>query len=251
MSTSELDGEKLKVATALAEISRLGPVPSTGNGDMAVGKTLLDLLGIQQTTTRKPTFHGMALTARRNSGSADGNRVNLFALVPDWRLSACKSSEEIARRHGYDRDGGRKLYVSVRSGRPNAQGLFLEVDRASGLLREKHFAEKAGSAEEVAAWKLASLQERLLQRHPASAWITANAAIRNGQECFHYRFIQFTDQPRADRLADLLDQGTVTMDHLILSRDGRTVEKGPLFKIRPDNVRALFPESPRFDLMAM
>jgi hypothetical protein len=218
---------------------------------MAVGKTLLDLLGIQQTTTRKPTIHGMTLTARRNSSGADVNRVNLFAMVPDWKLSACKSSEEIAQRHGYDRDGGRKLYVSVRSGRPNAQGLFLEVDRASGLLREKHLAKKGSSADEVAAWTLASLQDRLLQRHPASAWITANATRREGQEYFHYRFIQFTDQPRANRLADLLEQGTVTMDHLILSRDGRTVEKGPLFKIRPDNVRALFPESPRFDLMAM
>ncbi len=251
MSPWGLDWEKLKVATELAKISQLGPVLSTGNGDMAVGKTLLDLLGIQQTTTRKPTFHGMTLTARRNAGGADGNRVNLFAMVPDWNLSACKSSEEIAQRYGYDRDGGRKLYVSVRSGRPNAQGLFLEVDRANGLLREKHQAEKAGSADEVAAWKLASLQARLLQRHPASAWITANATLRDGQEYFHYRFIQFADQPRGNRLVDLLDQGTVTMDHLILSRDGRTVEKGPLFKIRPDNVRALFPESPRFDLMTM
>ena len=251
MTTLELEGDRLEVAIALAKISRLGPVRSTGKGDMAVGKTLLDLLGIQQATARKPTFHGMALTARRNSGRAgSSNRVNLFAMVPDWKLSACKSSEEIAERYGYDRNGGRKLYVSVRCGRPNAQGLFLEVDRACGLLREKHLAEK-GSADDVATWKLAVLQDRLLQRHPASAWITVNVTRREGQEYFHYRFIQFTDQPQVNRLADLLDQGMVTMDHLILSRDGRTVEKGPLFKIRPDNVRALFPESPRFDLMEM
>lgn len=218
---------------------------------MAVGKTLLDLLGIQQLTIRKPTFHGMVLTARRNSGGMDGNRVNLFAMVPEWRLSACKSSGEIAEKFGYDRDGGRKLYVSVKSRRPNAQGLFLEIDRAEGLLREKHFAEATGVAEDVATWKLSALQDRLLQRHPSSAWITANASRRNGQEYFHYRFVQFTDDPRADHLPDLIDQGTVTMDHLILSVHGRTVEKGPLFKIRLENVSALFPESPRFDLMGI
>jgi len=227
----------------------MGHVPSTGKGDMAVGKTLLDLLGIQQTTNRKPDLHGMVLTARRSLDGTDGNRVNLFAMVPDWELSECKSSAEIAARFGYDRDGGRKLYVSVRARHPNAQGLFLEIDRARSLLREKHLANKA-DAIDVAAWRLAVLQDRLLQRHPASAWITAHASVRDGQEYFHYRFVQFTDEPRVERLPDLIDQGTVTMDHLILSKDGRTVEKGPLFKIRPDNLRALFPEGPRFDLMA-
>lgn len=237
------------LANALADIALSGPVPSTGNGDMAVGKTLLDLLGIQQTTTRKPKFHDIVITARRNKGGADGNRVNLFAMVPNWKLSTCKSSKEIALRYGYDRDGGRKLYVSVRSRRPNAQGLFLEVDRKSGLLREKHHVGNSGQTEGVAVWQLPSLQKRLLQRHPASAWITANEIRRENQVYFHYRFVKFTDEPNDSILPDLIDQGTVTMDHLIFSKDGRTVEKGPLFKIRPDNFHALFPTSPRYDLM--
>ena len=95
------------------------------------------------------------------------------------------------------------------------------------------------------------LKERLLQRHLASAWITANSTRREGQEYFHYRFVQFTDKPRANQLPEFLDQGTVTMDHLILSQDGWTVEKAPLFKIRPENVHALFPGGPRYDLMTL
>lgn len=248
MTFSDLAGEELEVARALAHLAQRGPVPSTGKGDMAVGKTLLDLLGIPQTTTQKPLFNGFVLTTRR-SRKAEGNRVNLFAMVPDWSISACKSSEEIAHRYGYDRDGGRKLYVSVRSRRPNAQRLVLHVDGGSGLLRERHDPGGSGAIEEVAAWKLEALRARLLQRHPASAWITANVERREGEEYFHYRYVQFTSKPRVDRLTDLIDQGTVTMDHLIFSKDGQTVEKGPLFKIRPDNVRALFPEGPRYDLM--
>lgn len=246
--TLGLRGEKLAVANALAELAQRGPTPSTGTGDMAVGKTLLDALGVHQETTRKPTFHGIVLTTRRSLSGADNNRVNLFAMVPDWRISACRSSEEIARKYGYDRDGGRKLYVSVRSRRPNAQGLYLDVDRSEALLRERCL-RNGLSTEEVVAWKLEALQLRLLQRHPASAWITANSSIRNGLEHFHYRYVQFTDEPRADRLPDLLEQGTVTLDHLIFTGNGRTVEKGPLFKIRPENFGALFPEGPRFDLM--
>lgn len=247
----KLQGDQLAVATALAEISRRGPVPSTGKGDMAVGKTLLDLLGVQQTTTSKPTFHGIVLTARRNSGRPESNRVNLFAMVPDWKLSACKSSEEIVDKYGYDREGGRKLYVSVKSRRPNAQGLYLEVDRRNGFLRERWAPQNGAQPQEVALWQLSALQARLLQRHPASAWITANVVHRDGLEHFHYRFVQFTDQPQTERLPDLLDQAIVTVDHLIFSQGGRTIEKGPLFKIKPDNVRALFPESPRYDLMAL
>jgi hypothetical protein len=248
LTYSDLAGEELEVARVLAAIAQRGPVPSTGNGDMAVGKTLLDLLGVSQTTTKKPTFHGFVLTTRRSAG-AEGNRVNLFAMVPDWKISTCKSSEEIAAKYGYDRDGGRKLYVSVRSRRANAQGLLLHVDRASGLLRERYLPGGSRVAKEVAAWKLEALQARLLQRHPASAWITANVERRGGEEYFHYRYVQFTRTPRVDLLPELIDQGTVTMDHLILSKDGQTIEKGPLFKIRPENVRALFPEGPRYDLM--
>lgn len=242
---------ELEVARALAEISRLGPVPATGRGDMAVGKTLLDLLGIAQTTTSKPRLHGITLSARRSSSRADANRVNLFAMVPDWKISGCKSSAEIVEKYGYDREGERRLFVSVRAGRPNVQGLFLEVDRSEGLLRERHSSERAGSVDEVAAWTLSSLQERLVERHPASAWITANSTRREDQEYFHYRYVQFTALPRADRLTDLLELGTVTVDHLIRSKGGRTAEQGPLFKIRPENVRALFPESPRLDLMTL
>lgn len=229
----------------------MGPVRSTGAGDMAIGKTLLDLLGIQQETSRKPSFYGMVLTARRSSGGTEGNRVNLFAMVPDWKASACKSSEEIVRKYGYDRDGGRKLYVSVSSRRPNAQGLRLSIERSAGLLRETYVSPRNAGVEQVAAWKLSALQGRLLQRHPASAWITATSSRRDGDEYFHYRYVKFTDQPRAGLLPDLLEQGTVTMDHLILCKDGRTVEKGPLFKISPENVRALFPEGPRIDLMTI
>lgn len=250
MSTASLTGTQLEVAEALAEIARRGPVRSTGKGAMAVGKTLLDLLGVPQATNKKPTFKGYVLTARR-AGRAEGNRVNLFAMVPDWKISACKSSQEIVDEYGYDRDGGRKLYVSVRARRPNPQGLYLELDRTSGFLRERHVHEGSDTTAEVAAWKLNALKARLAQRHPASAWITANVERRDGEEYFHYRYVQFTDEPRVDRLPELIEQGTVTMDHLIFSGDGRTIEKGPLFKIRPENVRALFPEGPRYDLMRL
>jgi hypothetical protein len=39
------------------------------------------------------------------------------------------------------------------------------------------------------------------------------------------------------------------MDHLISHAERKVVEKGPLFKIHPKNVDALFPKSHTIDLL--
>lgn len=241
----ELNEDQKIVLAKLSQISQRGPIPSTGKGDMAIGKTLLDLLGVPQETARKPTFQNIVLTTRRSFKNKPANRVNLFAMVPKWSLSKCKSSQEIALRYGYDRDGARKLYASVRSRLPNSQGLYLYVDRAEKVLRERYLSDHSEDPEEVAAWKLVDLQERLLNRHPASAWITATVF----GDSFHYRYVQFTEKPRVELLPDLIQQGIITMDHLIEIKDGRSTEKGPLFKIDPENISSIFQESPRYDLM--
>jgi hypothetical protein len=53
-----------------------------------------------------------------------------------------------------------------------------------------------------------------------------------------------------ERLANLLDEGTITVDHLIESVSGRTREKGPLFKIAPSNMQMLFGELKKLDLLS-
>jgi hypothetical protein len=224
-------------------------VKAVGAGDKSVGTTLMELLGVDHTTTSKARFMGVVVSARRGTRSRQGNRVNLFAKVPDWDVSACKSTREIVERYGYRRDGGMKLYATLRARQPNPQGLLLSVDRGKGLLREQHSA--AGTVEEVAAWRLESLKTRLLRSHPESAWVVANVIERGGIEYFHYRYVRFTHAPRATELPSLLEQGTVTVDHLIFAKDGRATDKGPLFRIKPSNVRALFPTSPKYDLMAL
>ena len=48
----------------------------------------------------------------------------------------------------------------------------------------------------------------------------------------------------------LLDEGIITMDHLIKRKNktGAAAEKGPLFKINPKNLMLLFPESKIYNL---
>lgn len=235
---------------ALKELSNRGPLPAIGHGDTAVGTTLLAHLGIPMTSSKKAQFNGIVLTARRGSKAKDMNRVNLFAKVPDWEVSRLKSSRELLAAYGYGSGDERRLNCTISAKQPNGQGLYLAVDWERGHLVEKHRSVE-GIASDVVAWQLAELEKRLDKSQPASAWIVAVPSQREGVEYFHFRYVTFTGRPRAKELPRLLEMGTVTVDHLISAVGGRTVEKGPLFKIQPRNVETLFPTTPSFDLLRL
>jgi len=234
----------------LSKLSRDGPIPAISRGDTAVGMTLLDALGIDYSTLSKPNFHGIVVTAHRRIISGRGNRVNLFAQVPDWTLSACKSSRAVLERYGYlDGSHGRRLYCSVSSQRANSRGLILEVERRRELLMEVF--EKQRKREPVVTWRVSKLKERLLETHPESVWVKAVVIERDGREFFHYREATYAGPPNADELLELLEAGTITVDHLIGKSRNRVYEKGPLFKIYPANLELLFSAPKKYDLMTM
>lgn len=238
------------VLKMLCDIAHSGPIPAVGQGSTAVGMTLLRAMGVDYISTDKPRIKGIVVTARRNIATSPRNRVNLFARVPDWKASACKSSAEIARKHGYDGQSGvRRLYCTVRARHPNSQGLLLCVNVECDSLDEIAHT-KAGKID-VARWPLEDLRKRLIATHPESIWVSANVVHRNDVEHFHYRKAIYTGPPYVERLETLLSEGTVTVDHLIETNGQATTEKGPLFKISPLNIPLLFPSSVVFDLLAV
>jgi len=245
-----LSGNMRELVGQLAKISRLGPVPSIGNGDTSVGMTLLSLLGISYSSLEKPNYKGIVITARRGTKASNPNRVSLFAKVPDWDISSCKSSREIVQSFGYDREDGRKLYCTVRACKPNKQGLMLIVDKGFSRVHEVHISQENISTP-VATWRLEGLLSKLEKSHRASVWIIAIPSEKDNVGYFHFRYATITSAPRISAFAPLIAQGTVTMDHLIWEKSGRVVEKGPLFKINPGNVEALFPISAKLDLLTL
>ena len=66
----------------------------------------------------------------------------------------------------------------------------------------------------------------------------------NGREYFHFKKIEHTRKPIVSQFDLMLEQGIITVDHLIKrTPEGKVVEKGPLFKIKPNAVSLLFPPS--------
>ena len=223
----------------LKQIAASGPIESIGEGDTTIGMTLEHVLGIKANSRRTPDYKGIEIKSSRSKESRSReNRATLFACVPDWELSRLKSSAAILNEFGYHRDKDFKLYCTVSSKGPNSQGLFLKVDEASQLLKELATSK---FPPDVAVWRIQRLEEQLASKHKETFWISARSEFRNGKEWFRIVSIKHTQNPNLPHLSRLLNDGGITVDHLIKRDENRRVrEKGPLFKIDRPRLAELF-----------
>ena len=229
-------------------IAARGQIQAIGTGDTAIGRTLETLLGIAMNSRQEPDYNGIELKSFRDKR---GNRKTLFAKVPDWNLSKFKSSAEILNQFGYKRGDDFKLYCTVSTLKPNSQGLFLRIDAKLEQLIETSQELKIG---DFAIWQLATLHAELKKKHKETFWIAADSVTINEVEYFCFTKIEHTRSPIVSQFDLLLEQGIITLDHLIKKTSkGKTnkeivSEKGPLFKIRPDKLELLFPPSMKYSL---
>ena len=224
-------------------VAKMGPVPAMLKADTAIGRTLEKLLKIDINSSKKPDYKGIEIKSFRDKR---GNRKNLFAQVPDWQLSKFKSSSEILKNFGYTRGADFKLYCTVSALVRNSQGLQLKMENKINQLLEN--SDKSGIGDFV-AWALETLHGRLLEKHNETFWIAADSIQIGGNEHFQYKKVEHTKKPIVSQFDILLDQGIITLDHLIKrTAAGKVVEKGPLFKIKPNSLGLLFPPSIVYEL---
>lgn len=228
----------------LIKIAQKGPVKAMLKADTAIGRTLEQHLGIDINSSKKPDYKGIEIKSFRDQR---GNRKNLFAQVPDWSLSKLKSSAEILNHFGYSRGVDYKLYCTVSAIIRNSQGLMLNLDYKTNQLLEN--SDKSGVGDFI-TWGLEILHKRLLEKHSETFWIAADSINIDGVEHFQYKKVEHTKKPMVSQFDILLEQGIITLDHLIKrSLSGKVVEKGPLFKIKPTGLALLFPPSKIYNLM--
>jgi hypothetical protein len=228
----------------LKKIARGGPIKAECEGDTAIGRSIETALGIKINSSREPDFKGIEIKSGRSAIVASKeNRANLFACVPDWKLSNLKSSREILERFGYQRGNDFKLYCEVSTRKANSQGLQFKVEEAERWLREFYAREPV---EQVCIWRLDRLHERLAEKHRETFWVKAKSIQQRGSEWFQLESVTHTTRPSLDQFDRLLTDGTVTMDHLIKRKpSGGAAEKGPLFKIEKPRIGELFLGEPR------
>jgi hypothetical protein len=238
--SNEVSDELLQL---LNEIASRGPVPAMLRADTAIGRTLETLLGIDINSSKSPDYKGIELKSFRDKR---GTRKTLFAQVPDWKDSKFNSSLDILDNFGYSRGNDFKLYCTVSSIVRNSQGLQLKMDSKLNQLLENSDKSNIG---DFVVWGLETLHKRLLQKHNETFWIAADSIFDDGKEYFQYKKVEHTRKPIVTQFDILLDQGIITLDHLIKrTPSGGASEKGPLFKIKPKALNLLFPPSKIYDL---
>lgn len=249
----ELVNEINKISNEVAEellillnkIAAKGPSPAMLQADTAIGRTLETLLGIDINSSKKPDYKGIELKSYRDKR---GTRKNLFAQVPDWNLSKFKSSAEILNEFGYKRGDDFKLYCTVSTLVRNSQGLNLKMDSGISQLIENSDKSNIG---DFVVWGLETLHKRLLEKHNETFWIAADSLTIDGKEHFQYKKVEHTKKPIVSQFDILLEQGIITLDHLIKRKPtGSVVEKGPIFKIKPNALDLLFPPSQSYSLLS-
>ena len=228
----------------LKKIARYGAIPSLVDADTSVGRTLESALGIDINSSKEPDYKGIELKSFRKKRQ---NRKNLFAQVPDWDLSKFKSSAEILDNFGYWRGKDFKLYCTVSTLTANSQGLKLRLDSDIKQLIENSDKPFIG---DFVVWTTDKLHARLLQKHRETFWVEAQSTYIDGKEHFIYTEVEHTKKPITSQFDILIEQGIITLDHLIKRNpEGKVVEKGPLFKIKPNGLDLLFPPSIHYKLL--
>lgn len=245
---NEINSLSRKVADELLlllrKISLRGAIPAMLHADTAIGRTLETLLGININSSKQPDYKGIELKSFRDKR---GNRKNLFAQVPDWRASKFKSSAEILNEFGYNRGDDFKLYCTVSAIVRNSQGLKLKLDTDVRQLIEN--SDKATVGDFV-VWGLEALHKRLLEKHSETFWVATDTLMIDKKEHFIYKSVEHTKKPIVSQFDILLEQGIITLDHLIKrTSTGKVVEKGPIFKIKPNALNLLFPPSQCYSLL--
>ncbi len=229
-------------------------IPAEVMADTGIGRTVESVLGIAMNPSKNPDYKGIELKSHREASQV---RNVLFTQTPDWSISRLKNGRQIVDAYGYVPDGltDKTLQVSLTANRPNPQKLGLKVEQQKGILEADEFCLIPDSTgefkkiQDVAAWQLMKLHERLLAKHRETFWIDVENKIQGGREYFRCTEILHTKNPIPSQFDILLDQGEIQVDFLLCrpSGNGDTYS----FKIKKKARQLLFPEANTYNLQSM
>lgn len=252
----EMSHEKNSVSDELLELIRdrmTDWMPAEILADTGIGRTVESVLGIGMNPSKSPDYKGIELKSHREASKV---RNTLFTQTPEWAISRLKSGRAIVEEYGYIPEGynHKSLHVTLSANKPNPQGLGLLVQPQLGLLEADEFAQAASEdgsfrkINDVAAWQLMNLHERLLTKHRETFWIDAETKKDGGRELFRVNEILHTKNPIPSQFDVLLDQGQITVDFLLCRDSGGDTYS---FKIKSKARPFLFPESETYNLRAI
>lgn len=232
----------------LCDVASRGFIRTLRPGDTGVGFTLETLLGIPANSSRAPDFHGIEIKTGRARTHRSGQST-VFSKTPDWSISRLKCSKEILAARGRFNPikNRRQLFHEISAMTPNSYGLQLEMDYPTSQMHQIFVGDE--HYERDVSWALGVLQDRLMEKHKESVWVTAMTRGADESEEFWYNKVKHTEKPDPTALPILLELGAITVHYSIKETPtGSAKDQGYLFKTSPKNLDLLFSGIEEVDL---
>ncbi|ELZ91150.1 MvaI/BcnI family restriction endonuclease [Haloferax sulfurifontis] len=210
----------------LREIKQLGHVETHRKGNTGIGKTLEDLLGIEENNIPGPDAVGAELKAMREGS---GSLTTLFTKEPP-RSERPFWGTKMVNELGYVDDKGRQaLKVTIRPNTPNNKGFYLDYDDTSVSVVH----EDVGVC---ATYPLDFLRERFEDKFPQLVMVFADTKRIDGVEHFWYKEAYHLDGFDSDAFLDLMRDGVITLDlRMHLKESGANRNRGTAWRIMDES----------------
>ncbi len=219
-----IDEIKLK----LTAIKKQGFVKSHRKGPTGIGKTLEDLLGIDENNIALPDFGKIELKSQRESHTG---LTTLFTFNNKaWVMDPLAAIRKYGSK---DKDGRLGMYYTMGL-KPNSAGLFLLVNDTTVSVRHTD-----GSV--IVGWQLEDIRKKFMEKVSSVLLVKAKVEERDGIEYFCYdRARLLTGGTTVQILKSQFESEKFLIDLRLHDKGTSARNHGTGFRIYEKNIETLY-----------
>ncbi len=239
----------------LKQIKKEGYVKTHRSGDTGIGKTLEDLLGIDENNVPSPNAHMIELKSARKKGSS---MLTLFTKSPLPE----KANSVLLETFGYESAKGNKkkeLHTTVKSNSFNTlkgkDGFKIDIkgDRIELVTKGKPIKGSVSSLMKrllgkenkqrivLGYWTKETLKNSFERKLPELLYVKAESKGKGSNEEFWFNEAWLLSGFDFANFLRLVDEGTICVDIRIGQYpDGRPHDHGTGFRVHPDKLDLCF-----------
>lgn len=226
MSYQELV-EKLK------ELKKRGYVRTHRRGDTGIGKTLEDLLGIEENNVPGPNAKMLELKSGRKGSPS---MLTLFTKSP---LPRRRAISQLVEKFGYPspKNGRKILHTTLKA----TSFTNIKGRRALTVRANDRVDIVSAEGETLGYWDNETLEETFEKKLPALLYVKANSRGRVSNEEFWFNEAWHLKGFSFENFRKLVREGVILIDLRIGQYpDGRPHDHGTGFRIQPDKLELCF-----------
>jgi len=239
-----------KFTEALQKIEKQGFIPTHRKGDTGIGKTLEDLLGIEENSVQASDIGSVELKASRDNGNS---MVTLFTKSPQKRGV---NNSVLRKKYGYKTEESTALNPDINVLHTTMNGRdfnkldgkpFLKITIKDGRLYVEHA--KDGMLDDV-YWEPEVLKKSFVKKFPSQKLYHVHAESKideNGVESFHFDRAYALQGVSSKKLLEAIENGDVEIDiRLGVYASGKNIGKphdnGTAIRVTPQQLEDFFEE---------